>query len=259
MTSKLHQLLAAEKPVLAAATKMMAETEAKMGKEATFFAGHTKVLKLIQDSPSKDALEKAGSETKVLASTVPDTLQYALNYWANAENILFQKNRTNQNAKADIVVGDVTVAKDVPVDELLGLEARLPQLRELIQRLPTLDASKKWIRNSDQGRYVWQTEQPEVAVKTEKRVEPVVLYAATDKHPAQVKEYTKDDVVGSFELIRQSGAITSRAKADALGNIDALIVAVKKARSQANEVEVVAGNIGQDIVAAIFAPIFNEA
>jgi hypothetical protein len=257
--AELHQLLAAEKSITDAAGKIMNETELKMGKEATYFAGHTKTLKLVVDSPSKDAMEKAGSEIKVLASTIPDTLKYALGYWSKAENVLFQKNRTNQNAKADIEFNGQTIAKDVPVDELLGLEARLPKMRELILKLPTLDASKKWISVPDQGEYVYQTEQSEVTTKTEKRIEPVVLYPATDKHPAQVKEYTKDETVGSFEVTRQSGAITSRAKADMLANIDTLIAEVKKARARANKTEVVSGDIAENLINAIFSPIFNSA
>lgn len=259
MTTKLHALLAAEKSVTAAAQKIMAETELKMGKEATYFAGHIKTLKLLKDSPSKAAEENAGSDTKQLVSTVPATLEYALEYWKNAEDLVFQKNCTNQKAIANIEFNGQVLASGVPVDQLLGLEARLPKLRELIAKLPTLDASKQWSPCPSISAHVYQTDVTEVTTKTEKKVEPVVLYPATDKHPAQVKEYTSDIVIGSFELIRQSGAITTRAKADSLAAIDVLITEVKKARSRANEVEVVQGIIGQAILDAVFGPIFAQA
>lgn len=257
--AKLHSLLAAEKSVTEAAAKIMAETEVKMGKEATYFTGHLKTLKLIKDSPSKTAEESAGSERKSLNSTVPETLEYALGYWAKAEDVLFQKNRTNQIAIADIMFNGAVLATDVPVDQLLGLEARLLTLRALIAKLPTLDASKKWERKQDQGKHVWQTEAVEVTTKTEKIVTPVVLYHATDKHPAQIKETAADVVIGSFEVIRQSGAITSRQKADSLSAIDALIVEVKKSRSRANEVEVVDGTLANSIINVVFGNILNPS
>jgi hypothetical protein len=258
MAAKLHALLAAERTVTEAAAKIFTETEAKMGKVATFFEGHTKNLRLIEDSPSKDAQEKAGTEVKALASTIPETLAYMLNYWGKAEDLLFQKNRTNQTAKANIEFNGVTIVSDVPVDELLGLEARLPKLRELIAKLPTLDASKEWDAKPDVRKNMWQTRNLEVTTKTEKVFIPIVLAAATDKHPAQVKESTSDKVVGSFELSRQSGAITSRAKADALNAIDSLIAEVKKARARANEVEVVSGNIADALLKVVFEPILNQ-
>ena len=57
---------------------------------------------------------------------------------------------------------------------------------------------------------VWVGTNPEVTTKQEKIISPVVLYEATDKHPAQIKEISKDIVVGSFTKTVSSGAITSR-------------------------------------------------
>jgi len=85
-----------------------------------------------------------------------------------------------------------------------------------------------------------------------------VLYEATDKHPAQIKEISKDVVVGAFSNMRFSGAITSRAKADSLAIIDELISEVKKSRTRANDVEVVPVNIGETITDILLEPIRNQ-
>ena len=121
---KLHELLAAEKTVTSAFATMLAETESKFGKEQ-FFQGNDKTLTLLVDSPAKESTERAARETRPLTTTVPDTLNYIANIWARAEDLLFQKNTTNQLAKADIEFRGKVIAQNVSIDELMGLEARL--------------------------------------------------------------------------------------------------------------------------------------
>lgn len=254
---KLHELLAAEKTVTSAFATLLTETKAKFGKEQ-FFQGNDKTLTLLVDGPAKESTERAARETRPLTTTVPDTLDYIAGIWTKAEDLLFQKNTTNQYAKADIEFEGKVIKQNVSIDELMGLEARLVTWRDLIQNAPTLDASKKWVSDSGNRNFTWKTEQPEVAVKTEKDVQSVVLYPATEKHPAQIKEISKDIVVGAFSNMRFSGAITSRAKADSLAIIDTLISEVKKSRTRANEVEVVLVNIGKDITDLFLGPIRNQ-
>lgn len=255
--AKLHELLAAEKTVVQASAQLQQDVENKFAKDH-FFSGNDKTLTLINDSVAKESIEKAARETRPLTTTVADTLQYFFNTWGKAEDLLFQKNRTNQKAVADLEFEGTVIATNVPVDELLGLESRLTTLRGVLQKMPTLDASKKWIKNTAKE-HSWKTEEPEVAAKTEKEVTPVVLYAATDKHPAQIKEVTKDVVVGRFENVRYSGAVTSRAKADALKTVDTLIAEVKKARTRANNVDVEVVNIGAVLTNLIMQPILNQS
>lgn len=86
---------------------------------------------------------------------------------------------------------------------------------------------------------------------------PVILAPATDKHPAQVKESTRDNVVGSFTLVKRSGAVTAVQKSEAIKQIDAILVAVKQARMRANETEVIQMKIGAEIVKLLLAPLKN--
>jgi hypothetical protein len=130
------------------------------------------------------------------------------------------------------------------VDELMGLENRLAELRRLIQTAPTLDASVKWILDQSQGEGVWVSAAAEEGVKTEKRMFPVILSPATDKHPAQVKEASKDEVVGLFSTRKFTGALTTIQKANTLTLMDDLIAEVKKSRIRANGVEANTDRIG---------------
>lgn len=253
MTTKLHELLAVEQTRSKAAELLLQETQAKFGK-AHFFTGELKTLKMLNESPENDAIQAAAREEKPLPTTVIETLQYALDSWAKAEDVRFQINATNQQAKAELLFRGEVIAQNVPVDELMGLEARLTQMRQVFAAMPTLDASKKW-EPSDIGKAgAWVTANTEQTSKTEKKFEPLVLAIATDKHPAQVKEAYRDAVVGTFTRISQSGAATSKQKADVLATVDELIAETRQARMRANSTEAVKEKIGQSIVNILLKP-----
>jgi hypothetical protein len=140
------------------------------------------------------------------------------------------------------------------VDVGQGLESRLEKLRnEVFLRMPTLDAAKNWAPNPTMGPGVWVADD-EVTAKTNKIMYPVVLAEATDKHPAQVKEATRDEVVGTFTLRTRSGAATALQKAELLSRVDDLIAEVKKARQRANAVEALNVQVGQKIKSILLQP-----
>lgn len=246
----LHEILAVEKTKTEAANALLKDTENKFGKDHYFY-GHVRTLKMLTDSPEAEAMELAAKESRELPTTVYDTLEYALGIWSEAEDVIYQKNVSNTKALADIELDGAVVAAGVPVDELMGLENRLDKLRSVLMLIPTLEASMKWSPAPERGAHVWVNENVQTASKTEKRMVPVVLYDATDKHPAQVKEVGKDEVVGTFERVLWSGAATTRQKADVLKRMDDLISAVKAARMRANKTEVAQGKIGNIIAQQI--------
>jgi hypothetical protein len=256
---KLHELLAVEKSRSAASKKLINDTTVKFGK-IEYFQGHVKTLKMINDSTENVTIEKAGSESRELPTTVQETLEYALKYWADAEDVILQKNITNQKAVADIVLPDETVvASNIPVDELLGLETRLEELRRVMDSMPTLpaavaceDATKTTGRKGS-----WVGRNVAVTTKTEKQMVPVILYEATKEHPAQVKEVAQDKVVGSFSTTSFFGSASSSQKAETIARIDDLIASVKQARMRANSIEADKSVIGNKIVDYILAP-FNK-
>lgn len=248
--SKLHEILAAESTVAATWNTLYDETLKKFG-NAHFFSGHTKSLKMLEDTPANAVVEAAARDHKDLPTTVAATLDYALATYARAEDLQAQKNTTNTVALADVVFRGKTLFTALPVDELLGLESRLGKIRALYAAIPTLDASKRW--NFDPTQNCWVSDE-EATTKTEKIMFPVVMAAATDKHPAQIKESTRDNVVGKFTLVQRSGAATAAQKADALQLIDELLVEVKKARMRANSVEVKQVSVGTTLREVLLSP-----
>lgn len=251
---KLHEILAVEKAKVNAVNKLIQDTMAKF-KKFDYFQGHIKQLKMIEDSSQNKAVEEAAYEDRQLPTTVHETLEYMFKFWVEAEDITFQKNKTNQAANSELVFRGRLVAENVPVDQLMGLEVRLDTLRKAFDAMPTLPAGTKWEEDLQSGRSgAWTIPNPEVTTKTEKITIPVVLYEATDKHPAQVKESSVDKIVGSYQLTKRCGAATSKQKADCLAIIDELICEIKQARMRANSVEAYRGSIAQSIVDIIMEP-----
>lgn len=255
--SKLHELLAVEKTRVGAVNKLFAETYTKFGK-FEFFQGQEKTLKMIEDNAQNAAIEAAAHEVRRMPTTVQETLEYVFEAWVKAEDVIFQKNLSNQYANSDLYFGGEVLAQAVPVDELMGLEVRLESIRKIMETMPTLAASVKWESDTQSGRKgAWVASEPEITTKTEKITTPVVLYAATDKHPAQVKEVSADKTVGTFKLLKTCGAATSAQKAAVMATLDELIMEVKQARMRANSVEAAKNKIGEKIASLILKP-FTE-
>ena len=154
--TKLHELLAAEKTPTGAWNTMLEETLRKFKNPESYFFGHSKSLSMIEASPANEAEEAKAREEKPVASSVHDTLEYALGLFAKAEDLQYRKNATNRIATASVMWKGSVLLKDLPVDELLGLEARIQKIRGLIEAAPTLDASKHWVKAEALGAHVWE-------------------------------------------------------------------------------------------------------
>lgn len=241
---KLHELLAVEESLAGAAKKIVAEALVTFTKKADHFQGYVK-----RYEPFVAGVEnERPSEEKAMVTTVRDKLVYTFDAVVPWLDAVLQKEATNQQARADIIVGDDVLATDVPATYLLGLETKLKELREMAEGIPTLQPGIVWEPDpSHEGSGVFKTAHPIERLRTEKVVKPVVLYPHTDKHPAQVKEVTEDVNVGKFIDTHWSGMYTPAQKSELLGRIDTLLRAVKQARQRANCAEVVTSTIGDTL------------
>lgn len=253
--AKLHELLAAEKTPTAAWNQMREETIKKFKNPVNFFDGHSKTLSMIEDTAANKNTEAAAREEKMVVTTVYDTLDYVLGIFANAEDLQYQKNATNRQATGTVNWRGAPLLENLPVDELLGLEARLVHIRQLFVDMPTLDATKYWVKAPQLGNHIWQYQHPEETTKTEKKVVAVEMSPATKEHPAQVQAVGKDEVVGKFTLIKRSGAATAVQKSEGIKRIDELMVEVKQARMRANETVAITDKIAKTIVDLLMEPL----
>ena len=150
----------------------------------------------------------------------------------------------NQIAKGDVVVNGTVLLTGVPVVTLLTLEKDLKQVRSVLSDLPTLDPAFDWKR--DEAANLFKTGEIRVN-RTAKNQKPIVLYAATDKHPAQTQMITVDDTVGQWVTVNVSGAIPLDEKKRLLDRCDVLITAVQSAREEANSAKVAPVAVGSPI------------
>ena len=84
--TKLHEVLAAEKTVSSAWNTLYEETLKKLG-NSHFFEGHTKSLKMLEESAGNEAIEAQAAEHKALPTNVRDTLEYTFGILASHEDL----------------------------------------------------------------------------------------------------------------------------------------------------------------------------
>ena len=165
-------------------------------------------------------------------------------------DITATKDWANCTARADVVVDGRVLIKDVPATYLLFLEKQLSDLTAFVQKMAELDPASDW--NVDPSTGLFKTE-PTATQRTKKVQRAIVLYDATEHHPAQTQLITEDHVVGQWVTTKLSGALPAPRKKALLARIEKLAHAVKYAREQANSADVVEQKTG----AAVFDYLFK--
>lgn len=185
--------------------------------------------------PKDDDGDQLPSERTRVQVNAEDVLEKLSTTLTNLFDVTLTKEVANTKATADVVVDGKTVLKSAPVTYLLFLEKQLINLRTFVAKLPVLDPSESWSKDSNTG--AWQTE-PSQTVKTKKVPKNWVKAEATDRHPAQVEIFHEDVIQGTWTTVKFSGALP-QTRVDVLTDrVDALIKAVKFAREEANNTEV---------------------
>ena len=243
MPQKLNQVIAIEKGAKNRLYSAITELH-KNAQKADLYYGFSKVYE-----PKEEGSEQFPPEQKKVMLRSDDVLSETKELFAEFLDITATKDFANMIAKADIAIGNVLV-KDVPVPYLLFLEKQLTDLRTFIDKMPTLDESEDWRKDEATG--LFKTE-PTKTHRTAKVQEAIVLYDATEKHPAQTQLITKDVIVGYWNQVKQSGAITRGEKRKLLEKVEAVLSAVKSAREEANSIEAPDKKVGADLLDYIFA------
>ena len=159
------------------------------------------------------------------------------------------KDWTNCEARADVVVDGKVFLPQVPVTFLLFLEKELHDLQTFVEKMVELDPAERWTFDPSSGLH--QSE-PVQTQKTKKEQRPIVLYHATEHHPAQTQLITEDVVIGHWTTTKYSGAIPRPKKRALLDRIVKLEEAVKFARERANARDAVEVNVGRRILDFVF-------
>lgn len=248
---KLNQLVAVEKGVRAREVEKLTSVY-KAFQRVDSFGGLVRKYQPLGDDASTPSGETLPNEQKNIQERVEDLVSQLKESASEIANVTYQRDVTNTVAKADVVVGGQVIVKGAPVPYLLSLEKQLNDLHSEVKKIPTLDPSERWTKDSQLGVYVSETTE---TARTKKVSGVLTLSPATDKHPAQVKEITEDVRVGTWRTTKHSAAIPAAEKAKYLANVEALQKAVKYAREEANNAEVVQTDLpGRSILDFIFTP-----
>jgi hypothetical protein len=237
----IHALLAVEPDLKNVATKILNETMNTFAKKSEHFDGIRKSYVSEDDS----ATGTNNTELKEVVTTVAEKIAYSSPAIAAGINAQLSKEQTNSSGtvEAELAVGDTNFGK-LSATALLTLEKEMVKIRKMYELIPTLDPAKTWSMDEVSGK--WKT--PETTTfRTGKKEDWITVSPATKEHPAQVKLVTKDVPVGKYLTSYMSGKITPTNKSKLLDRVDSLILAVKRARSLANQAEVVKCNVGSQI------------
>lgn len=241
--AKLNQIIAVTQGKKTKTQAVMTELYKRLQNE-DLFNGLTKTYE-----PVDDEGEKLPTEKKLNQLNVPDVIKEARGVFGELIDTIYTQDSANCEAKADVVVDGKVVATEVPVTHLLYLEKQLVDLRTFVSKLPILDASFEWELDDNTGTY---RTAPMTTIRNKRVFKNHVKAEATEKHPAQVDTYQEDVRVGEFKTTKLSGAVPSKSRKEMLTRVDKLVDAVKVAREQANNAEVVSKKIADGLLSFVF-------
>jgi hypothetical protein len=138
---------------------------------------------------------------------------------------------TNSHAKADLVVGTLTLLENVPGVTLIFLEKQLEMVLSLLDEFPVQDPERDWTYDASRDQHVSEVVRTTRSVKTPR---PFVLAAATQYHPAQVQVLTEDVIRGYWATTDFSAAFPAQTKKEIRDRVIRLREAVGSARERAN-------------------------
>jgi len=236
--AKLNQIVAVEKGIKQRVYSEFSALHKKVQKE-DLFTGVSKTYRKLNEED-----EDYPAQRKKVKETVVDVLDQTASLLTELYDVTASKDYSNCVAHADVVVDGQVIIDKAPTPFLLFMEKQLSDLKTHLAKLPTLDDAEDW--TEDPSTRLYKT-QPSSTHRTKKIEKPIVLYDATDHHPAQTQLLSEDRVVGYWDTISFSGALPQADKAEYLKRMDKLIHAVKFAREEANSTEAIQKKVGEKV------------
>ena len=241
---KLNQVVAIERPTKQRVERSNTDIYHAMQKP-DLYEGHYKKYE-----PLEAGKETFPPDAKHVQQNAVTNLQEVAKNLVELFDISIQRDVANCQAKADITVDGTVLAKDIPITFLMFLEKELNALNTVLNTIPTLDPAESWTFDGGTGMHKTA---PRQTIKTAKVQEALVLYPATDKHPAQTQLISVDKIVGNWEAIRISGAAPAPYKKKLQERIQSLLRAVKCAREEANTTQAPEKPVGQKLMDWVFS------
>jgi hypothetical protein len=241
---KLNQIIAVEKTTKSRVHELISRLYHNCAK-TELFNGFSRTYRKLNDEG-----EDLPPDKKIVQCNVNDFIKEFSNAMSELFDMTATKDIANCNAVADIVVDGQVMLEKAPATFILFLEKQINDIRSFVERIPVLDSAEDWTIDSNSN--IYKTDKISTH-KTKKVQTPIVLYEATDRHPAQTQIITEDMVVGYWDTVKHSGAMPASTKKVLLARVDKLAKAVKFAREEANCADAVMADVGSKILDFIFA------
>lgn len=217
-------------------------------KNAAMFAGITQRYR-----PAEEGGQMLPDDNAEVQYTVDQILRTFANANTRMLDLVSTNENANMSATADVVVDDVVLIEAAPVTFLMQFQKFVEQeVRGLIRDLPVQDPAETWTASDSSRAGIFEAPSRET-FRTAKVAKPIVLYDATDKHPAQTQLITEDVIVGYWEKKRFTGAVSQARKDALMARVEQLVDAVKVAREGANDREVTDKPVGEQVFNFLFA------
>lgn len=199
--------------------------------------------------PKDEDGEQLPSESTRVQVSALDVLAEVQHRLTRLFDVVLTQDTANTQARADVVVDDEVVLRDVPVTYLLFLDKRLDDLLTFVTKLPVLDPAEKWDFDPARGCYAAE---PVQTVRSKKIPRNHEKAPATERHPAQVDVWMEDMSVGIWTTTKLSGALPAARVKQLRDRVICLQQAVKAAREQANSLTVTDAKAGDAVFAYLF-------
>lgn len=233
MALTLGQVIASDAAARSTANKRAGQLHRDCQKH-DLFSGFTRTYEPF-DAPNDDGTGpvRLPPESKRVQLSADDVLRRLARELTPAIDWAAAKDIANCGARADVIAGGEVLLRDVPATHLLHLEKVFDDIVTFIGKLPVLPADEEWTRDEDRG--LWKTGGT-TAIRNEQEPVPVVLYEATEQHPAQVQLVPKQVPRGTWTSVKFSGALSPSRKRELEERALELRAALRRAREEANRV-----------------------
>ena len=243
MASRLNQIIALEKGTKQRTNERMSEARSRLT-APQLLTGLSRTY-----VPKDEEGQQLPSESQRVQVRSEQVITDAQAHLIELFDVTATKDWANCIAKADVVVEGKPLLKDVPATYLLFLEKQLVELRAFVSSLPVLDPAEEWKVDGNSG--VYKTEAVQ-SLRTQKVPKTHVIFEPTKDQPGQGQVFTEDVPVGTWTVVKFSGALPETRVRQLLARIDGLDKAVKTAREEANMTEAAPVKVGESFFIYLF-------
>jgi hypothetical protein len=252
----LHQIIAVERGVVSDTEKHLKEIRRvlEIGGDQNPLVGISRTYR-----PRDEEGVQYPPEYRKVQITVAELLLSAQETLTRLFDLKFTREYANCTARADVIVEGVTLLEDVPAGYLLFLESQLTDLiTKLIDKIPALNPAEDWHTDQALPNGVHATTARETTSRT--RVPQVqVLYEATAAHPAQVRPYETEQIVGYWSQVKMSGELPVSQVQAIRARAVKMLEAVRYAREAANGMVITnPREAGEVVLSYVFGEVISD-